>query len=215
MTQRGKFITLEGPEGSGKSTHAKTLVARLAAENYPVIAVREPGGTRLGEAIRRLLQQDAGDEPFCPEAELFLFLASRAQLVTRVILPALAKGVHVVCDRFADSTSAYQGYGRGVDLDRILAINDLAVQGLTPDLTLLLDIPVAAGFARLRARQAGGQSSPDRIERESPAFHERVRAGFLDLARRWPRRFQRLDTSGAPEEVAGEIWRAVKRVLER
>ena len=215
MTQRGKFITLEGPEGSGKSTHAKAVVARLAAGNYPVIAVREPGGTRVGEAIRRLLQQDAGDEPLCSEAELFLFMASRAQLVTRVILPALAKGVHVICDRFADSTSAYQGYGRGVDLDRILAINDLAVQGLLPDLTLLLDIPVSAGFERVRARNAGDQSRQDRIESESQAFHERVRAGYLDLARRWPNRIQRIDTSGAAAEVEEEIWRVVKRVIER
>lgn len=215
MTQRGKFITIEGPEGSGKSTHAKTLVARLTAENYPVIAVREPGGTRAGEAIRRLLQQDGGDEPLCSEAELFLFLASRAQLVTLVILPALAKGVHVVCDRFADSTSAYQGYGRGVDLERILAVNDLAVRGLQPDLTLLLDLPVSAGFERVRDRNGGDQSRHDRIERESQAFHERVRAGYLDLARRWPNRFQRIDSSGAVAEVDGEIWRAVKRVIER
>jgi len=214
MTQRGKFITLEGPEGSGKSTHARMLVERMVAGEYPVIAVREPGGTQAGEAIRHMLQQDSPAEPLCQEAELFLFMASRAQLVTRVILPALVKGIHVICDRFADSTCAYQGAGRGVDLDRILMVNDLAVQGLAPDLTLLLDIPVAIGFARLNDRNAGDASRKDRIERESQAFHERVRAGYLDLARRWPDRIRRVDTAGTPAEVQEEIWRIVKRVLD-
>ena len=214
MTRRGKFITLEGPEGSGKSTHARTLVARMAQEGFSVIAAREPGGTRVGEAIRKLLQQDAGDEPLGSEGELFLFMASRAQLVQQVILPALEKGIHVVCDRFADSTCAYQGYGRGVDLDRILMINDLAVQGLMPDVTLLLDIPVAVGFERLQVRNADTNAQKDRIERETLAFHERVREGYLDLARRWPDRIRRIDTSGEFVEVNDELWRVVKRVID-
>ncbi|MBU4199393.1 MAG: dTMP kinase [Verrucomicrobia bacterium] len=212
--RRGKFITLEGPEGSGKSTHARTLVARMTQAGFSVIAAREPGGTRLGEAIRKLLQQDAADEPLGSEAELFLFMASRAQLVQQVILPALAKGIHVVCDRFADSTSAYQGYGRGVDLDRILMINDLAVQGLMPDVTLLLDIPVAIGFERLQVRNADANAQKDRIEREALGFHERVRDGYLDLARRWPDRIRRIDTSGVFSEVNEELWRVVKRVID-
>lgn len=215
MSRRGTFITIEGPEGGGKSTHARLLVERMAAEKYPVLAVRDPGGTQTGEAIRRILQQDMADEALGAEAEMFLFMASRAQLVARVILPALAKGVHVVCDRFADSTCAYQGAGRGIALDRILAVNELATQGLAPDLTLLLDIPVAAGFARLNDRNAGDASRKDRIERESLAFHEKVRAGFLDLARRWPDRIRRIDTSGAPAAVQEKIWRIVKRVLDR
>ncbi len=215
MTRRGKFITLEGPEGSGKSTHARSLAERMAAAGYPVVAARDPGGTPLGEAVRRLLQEAPEGEPMSAEAELCLFLASRAQLVARVILPALERGTHVVCDRFADSTLAYQGYGRGLDLERILAANALAAQRLTPDLTLLLDIPVDEGMARLHVRNAGDASRRDRIEREALDFHERVRAGFLDLARRWPDRIRRLDASGAPAEVDGEIWRAVKHVLDR
>ncbi len=215
MTRRGKFITIEGPEGSGKSTHLKLLVERMLDGKYPVSAVRDPGGTQAGEAIRRILQQDLPTEPLCREAELFLFMASRAQLVTRLILPALAEGVHVICDRFADSTCAYQGAGRGFDLERILMVNDLAVQGLVPDLTLLLDIPIATGFARLNTRNAGDASRKDRIERESQVFHEKVRAGFLDLARRWPDRIRRVDTSGAMPAVQEEIWRVVQRVLDQ
>jgi dTMP kinase len=214
MTRRGKFITLEGPEGGGKSTHARALVERLTAEHYPALAVREPGGTAAGEAIRRLLQQNPDGEPICQETELFLFLASRAQLVRQVIRPALEKGVHVICDRFADSTFAYQGAGRGLELDRLIAVNDLAVQGLLPDLTLLLDIPIAAGFERVQARNAGDSSRRDRIERESADFHERVRAGFLELARRWPDRIRRIDTSTPVTEVREEIWRLVKHVLD-
>lgn len=214
MTQRGKFITLEGPEGSGKSTHAKALVARMAQEGFSVIAARDPGGTRLGEAIRQLLQHDAADEPLSLEPELFLFMASRAQLVQRVILPALEKGIHVVCDRFADSTCAYQGYGRGIDLDRVLAINDLATQGLMPDVTLLLDIPVSVGFERLQVRNADTHAQKDRIEREALAFHERVREGYLALARRWPERIRRIDTSGVFLEVGEDIWKVVKRVID-
>ncbi len=214
MTRRGKFITLEGPEGSGKSTHAKALLERLRAAGYPVIAARDPGGTNLGEAIRSLLQQELGDATLATEAELFLFMASRAQLVHQVILPALSKGTHVIADRFADSTCAYQGYGRGFDLDRILMINDLATQGLQPDLTLLLDIPVALGFERVRERSCSSGALPDRIECETLAFHEKVRCGYLDLARRWPERIQRIDTTAPAEEVQESIWRIARHAVE-
>ncbi len=163
MSSRGTFITLEGPEGSGKSTHVKALVERMTSEGYPVIAARDPGDTHVGEAIRNLLKQDSGDEPLCPETELFLFLASRAQLVRQVILPALKKGVHVVCDRFADSTAAYQGYGRGCDLKSVLKMNDFAVQGVVPDITILLDIEVSAGLERVELRGAGTGCGKDRI----------------------------------------------------
>lgn len=211
---RGRFITLEGPEGGGKSTHAKELVERITSAGYPVIAARDPGGTHVGEDIRQLLKQDPGGEPLCAKTELFLFLASRAQLVRQVILPALEKGVHVVCDRFADSTTAYQGYGRESDLESLLRMNDFAVQGVVPDITILLDIDVSAGFERLERRAAGTGTEKDRIEREPLAFHERVRAGYLDLAGRWPERFRRVDASRPTARVDNEIWGEVRRVIE-
>ncbi len=210
---RGKFITLEGPDGSGKSTHARILAERMTAAGYALITVREPGGTQVGEAIRQLLQADAADAPLAAEAELFLFMASRAQLVRQVIRPALEQGQHVICDRFADSTSAYQGYGRGMDLERILMINALAVQGLEPDLTLLLDVPVAAGFERLRQRSAATSAQPDRMERAGGPFHEQVRSGYLELALRWPDRIRRVDSSGPQAEVHAKIWSIVRDVL--
>jgi len=209
----GLFITLEGPEGSGKSTHAQRLVERLTHEGLPVLAVREPGGTPLGEAIRHLLQHSSDGEVMCAESELLLFLASRAQLVQTVIRPALNRGDHVICDRFADSTFAYQGYGRGFDLEHLIRINELAVQGLAPDLTLLLDVDIAEGFERLRARQLRTQSSGDRIERAGLDFHERVRHGFLELARRWPNRFVIIRTHRTRDAVAQDIFNAVTHML--
>lgn len=214
MISRGIFITLEGPEGSGKSTHAGRLVEQMQAAGYSVLATREPGGTRMGEGLRRLLQHDDSGEPVSPETELFLFLASRAQLVRQFIQPALTKGIHVVCDRFADSTTAYQGYGRGYDVETILRLNDLATGGLAPDLTFLLDVDVRAGFERLRQRNAQNGASKDRIERETLVFHERVRAGYHQLARRWPARFRVIDVSGPVAEVQTGIWAIVRGMLE-
>ena len=150
MTERGLFITLEGPEGSGKSTHARRLAEQLRAAGHATVEVRDPGGTALGDAIRRLLQGGVAGEPMAAESELFLFMASRAQLVKQVIVPALARGEWVICDRFADSTCAYQGYGRGLSLEAILAANAAATGGLEPDLTVLLDLDVEEGFRRLR-----------------------------------------------------------------
>ncbi|MCS6771020.1 MAG: dTMP kinase [Kiritimatiellae bacterium] len=209
----GRFITFEGPEGSGKSTQARRLVARLREMGAEVVHVREPGGTPTGEAIRRILQHDEAGEPLAHETELFLFAASRAQLVRRVILPALERGAVVVCDRFADSTTAYQGFGRGLPMDALQTIRALAVDGAEPDLTLLLDIPVALGFERVRSRQQDLFEGVDRIEREELAFHERVREGYLQLARENPRRFRRIDASRDPEQVAVEVWEAVQDVL--
>lgn len=214
MSSCGKFITLEGPEGSGKSTHAKALVERITSAGYAVISAREPGGTRLGEALRELLKREVGNEPLCREAELLLFLASRAQLVRQVILPALKRGVHVVCDRFADSTTAYQGYGRQCDIEILLKMNDFAVQGIAPDITILLDVDVSDGFERLKSRDDGTGAEKDRIERESVAFHERVHAGYLDLARRWPDRFRRIDSSRPTAQVQEDVWREVRHVIE-
>ena len=210
---RGKFITFEGPEGGGKTTQAKRLISKLQKSGYHVIYTREPGGTPTGEAIRDILQHDKAGEPIAAEAEVFLFAASRAQLVRRVIIPALERGVMVVCDRFADSTTAYQGYGRGFPVEQMLAINAFAIDGAVPDLTLLLDVPVALGFERIAERQRVLFETADRMEREAREFHERVRNGYLELAARWPERFHRLDAGRDPEVVAGEVWEAVKRVL--
>ena len=213
MKPRGKFITLEGPEGSGKSTHARLLVAQLQDGGYSVIIAREPGGTPVGEAVRRLLQHDAGGEGMAAEAELFLFMASRAQLVRQVISPALAEGVCVVCDRFADSTTAYQGYARGCDVETILVLNDLATGGLAPDLTILLDVDVKAGFERLQQRNLCHGMEKDRIERETLGFHERVRSGYLELARRWPQRIRVVDAARDADAVQADIWELTQHVI--
>ena len=213
MKPRGKFITLEGPEGSGKSTHARLLVAQLQAGGHSVITTREPGGTPVGEVVRRLLQHDAGGEGMAAEAELFLFMASRAQLVRQIIAPALADGVCVVCDRFADSTTAYQGYARGCDVEKILALNDLATGGLAPDLTILLDVDVKAGFERMCHRNQRHGVEKDRIERETLCFHERVRSGYLELARRWPQRIRVVDAARDEDAVQADIWELAQHVI--
>ena len=191
----GRFITFEGPEGGGKTTQARRLVTHLEAAGHTVLYTREPGGTPTGEAIRDILQHDRAGEPICAEAEVLLFAASRAQLVRRVIRPALEQGIWVVADRFMDSTTVYQGFGRGFPVERMIEINAFAVGETVPDLTLLLDVEVEHGFRRLRARQESGGGGPDRMEREARAFHERVRAGYLELARRWPERFRIIDAS--------------------
>lgn len=210
---RGKFITFEGPEGGGKTTQAKRLLQRLREAGYEVVYTREPGGTELGEAIRGILQHDKIAEPLCAESEVFLFEASRAQLVRRVILPALAEGKIVVCDRFADSTTAYQGYGRGFGAETMITINDFAVGAAVPDLTLLLDVDVGAGFERLALRQKELFEQPDRIEREERAFHERIRDGYRELAKRYPGRYRVIDAAREQHLVEADVWRTVNEVL--
>lgn len=207
------FITFEGPEGSGKSTHIWRLAARLEAAGYKVLTTREPGGTPTGEAIRRILQHDAAGEAIVPEAELLLFEASRAQLVRHVILPALESGVWVLCDRFMDSTTAYQGYGRGFDIESVMGINRLAVAGCEPDLTLLMDIEIRESAKRMEGRNRANQTSHDRIEREETAFHERVRNGFLQLARRWPGRIRVVNAMHPQAEVEAAVWNVVREAL--
>ena len=207
---KGFFISFEGPEGSGKSTHAARLAERLRREGREVVQTREPGGTPTGEAIRHLLQHDAASAGLAPTTELLLFAASRAQLVADVIRPALARGACVVCDRFADSTTAYQGYGRGLDRAQILKLNALAVGDTMPDITILLDVDVPEALRRLRERNVKQRRSDDRFEREAAAFHERVRRGYLNLARRWPQRFRVVDSSGTIETVDAAVWQAVR-----
>jgi dTMP kinase len=210
---RGVFITFEGPEGCGKSTQVALLEERLRAAGYTdIVRTREPGGTPAGEAIRGILQHDTAGADICAEAETLLFEASRAQLVQRVIRPALERGAIVLCDRFADSTTAYQGYGRGFDIETLLQLHEFAVNGTWPSLTLLLDIDVEEGFQRLQKRN-GGVTVLDRMERESRAFHERVMEGFREMAARWPDRFCRIDAAGDKTAVHSRIWSAVEGKL--
>jgi len=210
--QRGRFITFEGPEGGGKTTQARRLVERLEAAGVKAIYTREPGGTRLGEEIRRMLQFDSAGEPPCAQSEVLLFAASRAQLVRRVILPQLEQGIWVVADRFADSTTVYQGYGRGFSVEQMLQINEFAIDGAVPDLTLLLDVDVDTGLQRLEERHRRNGSGFDRLEREARSFHERVRQGYLDLARRFPERIRVVDARAQAEVVESRVWELVRHV---
>ena len=215
MTQRGIFITFEGPEGSGKSTQVAELSRRLEGRGLGVLQTREPGGTPVGEAIREILQHDEAGESICEEAELLLFAASRAQLVRRVMGPALTRGDCVICDRFVDSTIAYQGYGRGVDIGKMALINQVAIDGAIPDLTLLLDIDIQTAMRRLENRNRITGASPDRIERENQEFHRRVRAGYLDLANQNPERFMVLDGRLPSDRISDLIWNHVQHLLNR
>lgn len=212
---RGKLITFEGIEGSGKSTHARLLAKRIRAAGFEIIEVREPGGTQISEAIRLLLSKKDGRHKMAPQTELLLFLASRAQLVQEKIIPALRLGKHVICDRFSDSTSAYQGYARGCDLKLIAQMNAFAVQNLAPDLTVLLDLSLRAGFKRLHHRNRRQGTEKDRIESENMAFHKRVRNGYLDLAGKKPARFCVVNADRPVAKVHADIWKAVQNVLER
>jgi dTMP kinase len=209
------FVTFEGGEGSGKSTQARVLAERLEAMARDVTLTREPGGTPFGEAIRSLVLHRAAGEggpavDVGDTAELLLFAASRSQLVEAVVRPALARGAVVVCDRFTDSTVAYQGYGRGISLDLIAQANAIATQGLIPDITVLLDLPVELGMARRL-----GERAADQFEREALAFHVRVRRGFLALAAAEPHRFLVVDGTRPRDVIADDIWRHVASVLER
>ncbi len=200
------FITFEGGEGSGKSFQSSVLYKLLARDNIPSILTREPGGTPLGEEITRCLKwQTSG---ISPVAELLLFNASRNHLVETVINPALKEGKVVICDRFTDSTIAYQGYGRNLDMETIEKINNIATGGLKPDLTILMDILPGIGLARKRGQKR------DRFEKESLAFHNQVRKGYLKLAAREPDRWMIIDASKSKEEIAREIWQRVRQLLD-
>ncbi len=209
--KRGLFITLEGPEGSGKTTQAKRLIHRLQEQAYEVLYTRVPGGTPTGELIREILQHDKAGEPLCPESEVLLFAASRAQLVRNVIEPALAEGRFVISDRFLDSTTAYQGYGRGFPVDLMERINAFAVGATMPDVTFLLDIDPDTGMERLLQRHLGFEQL-DRIEQEERAFHERVRAGYRELVERHPR--IRLVDGNRPADVIEEhLWTDIREIM--
>lgn len=203
------FVTFEGIEGCGKSTQLRLLANHLRASGRDVVETREPGGTAAGQALRRLLLgEDA--VPLAPLAELLIYCADRAQHVGELIRPALAAGRIVLCDRFSDSTIAYQGYARGLDLDVVRGLDTRARDGLVPDVTILLDCPVVEGLRRARRRNDAG----DRFERETAAFHDRVRDGFHALAAAEPGRFHRLDSTAPLEEVAAEVRAHVEHRLE-
>ncbi len=214
---KGLFITGEGVEGSGKTTQLSRLAAALRTQGYEVVETREPGGTPIAEQIRHVVLATQGrlanpqTDPVLPWCEAFLVFAARAQHVAHVVRPALKRGAIVICDRFVDSTLAYQGHGRGLSVPLLRRLNAQATDGLAPDLTLLFDLSVRVGLAR---RRTGGLEET-RIDRESRRFHEKVRQGFLTLAKRERRRIRVIDASQSPNAVAAGVARIVMERLER
>ena len=207
----GRFITFEGTEGGGKSTQIDLLAKRLRERGLTVRTLREPGGTPIGEEIRHTLQHSAQNEAMTAEAELLLLNASRAQLVREVIRPALKAGEIVICDRFYDSTTAYQGYGRALDLQLVRTVTDMAVGATRPDLTILLHIPVNVSEARRKSRPAAGR---DRMEELDHAFFERVEQGFSAIAAAEPKRVRVLDATQPIERVHDQIWALVAPLVK-
>ncbi|GAA0577773.1 dTMP kinase [Halomonas salifodinae] len=205
MSRRGRFITLEGGEGVGKTTNGALIRTWLEARGIEVVATREPGGTPGAERIRELLLATDGDDPLCNDAELLLVFAARAQHLARKIRPALERGAWVLCDRFTDATYAYQGAGRGGDMAQIAALERLVQGELRPDLTLLLDMPLAASQARLAGRLAAQGGERDRFEQERGAFFERVRRGYLARAQAEPERITVIDAARPLERVQADI----------
>ncbi len=201
----GKFITFEGSEGSGKSTQAAMLAEHLKQRNLPVLLLREPGGVKISESIRALLL-DVGNAKMGDECETLLYMAARAQLVKEVLIPALEAGKIVLCDRFLDSTVAYQGYGNGVDVKTILNIGQYATRGVQPDLTVLFDIDARKGLARTG-------TSKDRIELRSIDYHEKVRQGYLALAKQHPQRIKIIDAGGSKEDISEQVNTWVDQIL--
>ncbi len=211
--RKGVFITLEGPDGGGKSTQARLLAERLRREGHVVLESVEPGGTRIGQQIRRILLDPAYSE-LRPTAELLLMFAARAQNVEEAILPALEQGQIVVSDRFTDSSIAYQGAGRGLGWDTVLQVDRIACRGLKPDLTLCIDIDTETGLARAHSRNRNETAkSESRLDEQAVEFHQKARAAYHELARREPQRFRLIDGRGAPEAVAGKVWDEVTKLL--
>lgn len=215
MTKRGRFITLEGGEGVGKSTNVGFVAELLEAQGLEVVRTREPGGTARGEAIRGLLLDPAPQEPLHVDAELLLMFAARAQHLAEKILPALARGAWVVCDRFTDATFAYQGGGRGIPAERIAVLENFVQQGLSPDLTLLLDMPENAAKQRLESRLRDRSEQRDRFEQEQADFFQAVRNAYLARAQEAPERFAVIDAQHPLDTVQAQIRHALlERVAE-
>jgi len=212
---KGVFITFEGSEGSGKSTQIALLAKQLMKLGYAPRLLREPGSTPVGEEIRHTLKHSPQNHAMTAEAELLLMNASRAQLVREVIRPALAAGELVLCDRFYDSTIAYQGHGRGLDLAIVRSVIDIAVGTTRPDLTLLLKVPVRVTEARRKHRQSTAAPVRDRIEDADPSFFERVEQGYDAIAASEPERVQVIDATGHIRAVYREIWNLVQPLLKR
>jgi dTMP kinase len=204
LSERGLFITFEGPDGSGKSTQARLLAQRLRGEGRAVVESVEPGGTPIGQQIRRILLDPANKE-LAPTAELLLMFAARAQNVEQWILPALQQGHIVISDRFTDSSIAYQGAGRGLGRDRVLELDRIACRGVVPDLTICIDLDTETGLARALAR--GGMET--RLEEQAIEFHHKVREAYHELARSEPQRFRLIDGRGTPDAIAAKVWEQV------
>lgn len=213
---KGRFITIEGPDGCGKTTQTDLLVKALREEGREVVVTREPGGTRIGEEIRSLVLS-AKYEEMQPLTELLLMSASRSQHVLEKIGPALKEGKIIVCSRFTDATIAYQGYGRGFDIPLLEKVNRIATTGVWPDLTIILDIDVREGLRRaFKTEKAEAKSGEgDRLESEDIGFHERVRTGYLELAKKYPKRVKVIDASGSIEQVRAAVMKEVQATFER
>lgn len=208
MQTRGRFITFEGIDGSGKTTQMRILAEHLRRLGREVLETVEPGGTEVGAQIRRILL-DSANQDLRPTAELLLYFASRAQNVEQSILPAIDQGKIVLCDRFTDSTLAYQGCARGLGEEAVLTLDRIACRGLVPDLTLLIDVDLDTGLSRARVRNTGTAGSETRMDDQSLEFHRKVREAYLDLARKHSGRFRMIDGRGAPESVADRVWESV------
>lgn len=206
------FITFEGPDGSGKSTQINLVANYLEDLGYRVFCTREPGGTAIGDQIRQVLH-DVNNTEMTPRAEILLYSASRAQHVEQVILPHLAQGEMVLCDRYADSTYAYQGYGRQLDFDMLRLITRFATQDLKPDLTVYLDLPVKEGLRRKEKANTAGQGELNRMDRLELEFHQRVREGYLEMARTEPERWLVVDARGSVETTNRLVCQRLEQVL--
>jgi dTMP kinase len=211
QTPTGKLISFEGSEGSGKSTQIGRLAAHLQKTHREVLSTREPGGTEIGEQIRNIIVHNSKGDEMSAETELLLFTAARAQLVREIIAPALARGAIVLCDRFLDSSTVYQGIGRNLAMDPVNQINRFAVGTVMPDVTIVLDVPTKVSLSRLKQRAS---DLPDRMERENVDFYEKVRTGYLLLAKGMPERFIVIDGTKSEDVIAKQIWTEVQARLK-